>query len=1005
MTLVPDLDSNGNFLGHSHLSVSCDDRLNSPVGILTLDETDIGGVQVTFVPFDSARSVQQVTFMPGEISEIDISISIDISVSTHEIAALDIEHTLAGVPVRIMDSAGTEINISFQFHNLDNLQGPVSITGHSVLGIHDENNTAATNYTLNGGAVGRDNAAPITYDGRLELLCLYAGRSGTVNVEGTSVRTDVGFAAVGAGTVNVSPTSHTLGNLHGELDVVGYEGSTGTVNLYDQGDSASATYTTDRFDLVPFLKRTVGTVTTSVQVLGMSLNLHGSAGTDVFNLEQTFAAPITFYAGAGANTINLSPTAQRLENLGSAVTVRGNGSATALNVDDQADGTARTYSVTGTTVQYAGLQAITYSQLSDLEVNVGSAADVVNVEGTSARTQVNASSQTTAVNVCPAGQNLDTIHGPLLINGAGGPSRATAVTVNDRANPDSPVLLSGTTYTLNNSGELTRDAAYNRLTGLTVTTTHVRAVITTNFVQGLIVYTGNYSNADVVTGTSVPTTISAGAGGDAVTVGPRLSLGSLLTVNANGGPLTLDDRRTLDRTLDESDGTTSRFESFHHAPTCTLTAGALSWLDHVTDTVTTRTLGQPATTVTTTFDATQEVDFTGVSSLQLFGAPEASTFNLLGTPAGIPTGVTGGGSADTIAVGGAASSLDGIGGALTLDGGPGQNTLSFNDQAAARATGSLSGRSYAFAPGSVTRGGGPVMSFSHFAAVNLTGTAYDDSLLLGAGVPAATMDLELGAGFDSAYGPQTDNVWAINGNGRALLNGLVTIGGIDRVAGGSGADRFVFLPGGVIPSTLSGGGGFNVLDYSQYPAAVTVNLAAFGTYGSATGVGSSVSGSPNVVGSAFNDSITGLGSGVLVGGDGDDTLTAGAGPSILIGGRGRDTLTGGSADDVLIGGYTDYDTQLAGSTVTHNIDVAALADLLREWSRADLPASSSYATRINHLRGADLVTPRLNNNHFLTSATVHDDGVLDTLTGAGGMDWFWALASEVRDRATGEVLN
>jgi Ca2+-binding RTX toxin-like protein len=60
---------------------------------------------------------------------------------------------------------------------------------------------------------------------------------------------------------------------------------------------------------------------------------------------------------------------------------------------------------------------------------------------------------------------------------------------------------------------------------------------------------------------------------------------------------------------------------------------------------------------------------------------------------------------------------------------------------------------------------------------------------------------------------------------------------------------------------------------------------------------------PDVIGSNYNDTITGNDSAnVLEGRAGDDTLTGGAGNDTLIGGAGNDTLTGGAGSDWLYGG-------------------------------------------------------------------------------------------------------
>jgi hypothetical protein len=120
-----------------------------------------------------------------------------------------------------------------------------------------------------------------------------------------------------------------------------------------------------------------------------------------------------------------------------------------------------------------------------------------------------------------------------------------------------------------------------------------------------------------------------------------------------------------------------------------------------------------------------------------------------------------------------------------------------------------------------------------------------------------------------------------------------------------------------------------------------------------------------------NDQLTGgRGPNVLLGGDGIDSLSGGNGPDLLIGGLGADVLDGGPGEDLLIGGTTSHDGNLT-----------ALDALMAEWTRTDLP----YAARIAHLQSGG----GLNGTTVLNTATVFDDGVADTLTGGGGLDWFF----------------
>jgi hypothetical protein len=115
----------------------------------------------------------------------------------------------------------------------------------------------------------------------------------------------------------------------------------------------------------------------------------------------------------------------------------------------------------------------------------------------------------------------------------------------------------------------------------------------------------------------------------------------------------------------------------------------------------------------------------------------------------------------------------------------------------------------------------------------------------------------------------------------------------------------------------------------------------------------------------------GAGDDVLWGDEGNDYLEGGSGRDLLIGGTGADQLFGNAGHDILIAGYTDYDA----------VDVA-ICNIMDEWTRTDV----SYNQRVQHLNGS--VPGGLNDAFYLTDETVHDDGVVDELTGNSGQDWF-----------------
>ncbi|QKS82372.1 retention module-containing protein [Pseudomonas bijieensis] len=161
------------------------------------------------------------------------------------------------------------------------------------------------------------------------------------------------------------------------------------------------------------------------------------------------------------------------------------------------------------------------------------------------------------------------------------------------------------------------------------------------------------------------------------------------------------------------------------------------------------------------------------------------------------------------------------------------------------------------------------VGISYQAGHTLTGTAGDDVLMAGGG------DNTLNAGDGN------DILSAGSGN-NALHGGA----GNDLLYSGTGNDL------------LDGGTGNDTASYAHATAGVTVNLgllAAQNTLGAGT---DTLTGIENLVGSNFNDTLTGDGaSNRINGGLGHDVLNGGGGDDLLIGGLGNNTLTGGSGAD------------------------------------------------------------------------------------------------------------
>ena len=120
------------------------------------------------------------------------------------------------------------------------------------------------------------------------------------------------------------------------------------------------------------------------------------------------------------------------------------------------------------------------------------------------------------------------------------------------------------------------------------------------------------------------------------------------------------------------------------------------------------------------------------------------------------------------------------------------------------------------------------------------------------------------------------------GSGNDVLRGGA---GNDHMRGDTGNDRFVADEGN---DTIIGGAGFDTIDFSAAKVGVTVDLNAH----VASGLGNdTIWGVEHVLGSAFNDKLSGdKGANVLAGGAGDDVLRGRGGADKLSGGEGDDTF-------------------------------------------------------------------------------------------------------------------
>lgn len=280
----------------------------------------------------------------------------------------------------------------------------------------------------------------------------------------------------------------------------------------------------------------------------------------------------------------------------------------------------------------------------------------------------------------------------------------------------------------------------------------------------------------------------------------------------------------------------------------------------------------------------------------------------------------------------------------------------------------------------------------------------------------ASSFLTIGANADIENAITGDGNDAIAGN--ALANILHGMRGNDTLNGGMGNDT---LDGGAGGDALNGEGGIDTVSYATSDAAVIVNLKT-GTASGGHAEADILSSIEKLIGSIFNDLLTGMGGRqTLFGGDGNDILDglgandrlvgelgadqlfgrAGAdrlegdgGADVLNGGGGNDTLLGGNHNDILIGGAgadvlnggsghdtASYADATSGVSAALDGSIAGTGDALGDTfiSIETLEGSRHNDTLIGDTSGNTLRGMRGDDN-------LSGGGGADTLEGSAGND-------------------
>ena len=180
---------------------------------------------------------------------------------------------------------------------------------------------------------------------------------------------------------------------------------------------------------------------------------------------------------------------------------------------------------------------------------------------------------------------------------------------------------------------------------------------------------------------------------------------------------------------------------------------------------------------------------------------------------------------------------------------------------------------------------------------------------------AAFVNVNLAANTNTggdAAGDTLSNIENLIGSaGNDILTGMNDSNTTNALMGGAGNDTLAGLLG---PDVLDGGEDMDTATYAASGTAVIINLET-GISSGGDAAGDTLRNIEIIIGSDFDDTLTGDGEdNVFNGAGGDDTLIGGVGIDTLNGDAGDDTLIGGPGGDVFDGGSGSDTVSYAGSS-------------------------------------------------------------------------------------------
>jgi acrosin len=420
-------------------------------------------------------------------------------------------------PLTINGQAGTDTvylgdtSVTGSTQSIQGLNGAVTVTnggGSTTLAASDSKDTAVRTFTVTGSTI--TGLAPTTINyflGGQGGLNIAGGASDNLTVDDTADGT-ARNVTVGPDNSPAGPGVSVLGLLPVELQ---YFGKVGGLTL--KGGSGGNSFLLSGGDI------------------GAPATLQSGSGNDQVTVAN-WPEPLAIDGQAGFNSVTLANVALLTAPVSVATT---GGGSTTLTVDDSADTTARTVTLTSTSVTGLPAAGITYSNLVQLNVLLGGGNDSVDVSNFLGNASLNGGGGNNAL-MATANANF-TLTDTLLSRSGGGGNASIALTGFGTA-----VLTGG---------------------------------VGDNFLSA-----SGFSGSATLTGGAGNDSLVAGSGADVLTGG----LGTNTLVGGSGVTTVVesgDDNFTLTNTLLTATGTASFADALVNVKAANLSVPAASTLKHV----------------------------------------------------------------------------------------------------------------------------------------------------------------------------------------------------------------------------------------------------------------------------------------------------------------------------------------------------------------------------------------------------------------------------------------